>query len=538
MQQVIPEKIISIRNEIYRDVYNKSEWVYVKLQSLFEIIGRLFLDLSLWDNEFASTDPTGYAIFNYLEHRYIKNPKLANQFAALNEKANIIKHNTDPDRLQTAKFDISFVSFCFNNYNKYTSKLLKPDDRRYWLDLSILSDVTTVVVKPVIDENHVKVQKPAVKFLSSHIESREFEYQIFCGSGKQDYGFKITGLPENPKCSLESASIYATIFGFLLRSINVQKSSYIKDRETRFGKVFDQSKIFRYQIILLLLIRSNYSFDSTLTVFPIDESDLELTIAADSIMDYGAKISELSGVLFTPIKIIINRNGIKISASNDISAEIRTVNFSSRQQDTTRTIWVERTIKYCIKDNDNHYAILEALLYDFFGYEKFKPGQYKALVHMLNYSDSTLCIMPTGGGKSLIYYFLALLQPGPSIIVAPTRVLIADQIRNMRILHQIDDIQTISTNDLYEKGHFSLGHKFIFLTPSDFQHYALIYKVIELNQNRMISGIFLDEIHAISNWSHDFRPDYLMLSFNLLTFADHPRLYGFTATANYRVVKD
>ena len=54
----------------------------------------------------------------------------------------------------------------------------------------------------------------------------------------------------------------------------------------------------------------------------------------------------------------------------------------------------------------------------------------------------------------------------------------------------------------------------------------------------MISGVILDEIHTISNWSHDFRPDYLMLSFNLLTFADHPRLYGFTATANYRVVKD
>ncbi len=538
MQQVIPDKIISLRNEIYRDVYNKSQWIYVKLQSIFEVVGRLYLDSSIFDSEFASTIPNGFAIFNYLERRYIKNQKLSNQFAALNERANLIKHNTDPDRLQTAKFELPFVALCFKVYNQYASELFESNGRLFWLDISILSDFTTVSVSPIIDAKQIEVYRPTAKSAVKNTESANHYYQIICGAGKQDYGFKIFGLPANPKCSLDAASIYATIYGFLLRSLNVQKSCYIKGRESKLGKVFNLSKIFRYQMILLLMIRSNYVLNSTLTVFPIDESDIELNIAADSIMDYASKISELSGIAFTPITIIINKYGIKIAASNEASAEIGVIDYSTRQDSAARDMWFERPIVYSIQDNESHRAIIDALLIDFFGYTSFKSGQFKALVHMLNRSDNSLCIMPTGGGKSLIFYFLALLQPGPSLIVFPTRVLITDQIRNMQVLHHIDDVQTIDNSDLYQKGHFSIRHKFVFLTPADFQHYALIYKVIELNHERMISGVILDEIHTISNWSHDFRPDYLMLSFNLLTFADHPRLYGFTATANYRVVKD
>lgn len=539
MQQVIPDKIISLRNEIYRDVYNKSEWIYVKLQSLFEVIGRLYLDLSLRDGEFAYTNPNGFAIFNYLERRYIKNQKLANQFATLNERANLIKHNTDPNRLQIAKFELPFVTFCFKEYNQYASDLFKKDGIMFWLDLSIISDFTTVKVSPMLAKKQIEVYKPSVKSsTTSNIESSKSFYQTYCGAGKQDYGFQIYGLPAKSNCNLTAANIYATVYGFLQRSLNVQKSCFIKSRENKFGKIFNLSKIFRYQLILLLMIRSNYVFNSTLTVFPIEESDMELSIAADSIMDYASKLSKLSGIEFTPISIIISKNGVKISASDNSSADIRTLDFTSRQLDPTRDIWFERPIKYSIKESSEHQVILETLLNDFFGYTTFKPGQFEALVHMLNCSESSLCIMPTGGGKSLIFYFLSLLQPGPSLIVSPTRVLITDQIRNMQTLHHIDDVQTLSNYDLYNKGHFSINNKFILLTPADFQHYAFIYKVIELNQDRKISGIILDEIHTISNWSHDFRPDYLMLSFNLITFADHPRIYGFTATANYRVVKD
>ena len=153
---------------------------------------------------------------------------------------------------------------------------------------------------------------------------------------------------------------------------------------------------------------------------------------------------------------------------------------------------------------------------------------------MLNSEGNSICLLPTGGGKSLIYYFMGLLNPNPIIIVSPTSILIHDQIRNMKYFHNIDDVYRIDPVFNYS----ITPNKFIFITPETLQHYYIISKIINWNVNSKVSYVVLDEVHTICNWSHDFRPAYLMLSHNLMSFIDNTSILSFTATANYKVLSD
>lgn len=557
MQAVLlPEKVISLRNEIFEDIYRNSEWIYVKLQSLFQTVGCVFLENNLWEGEFSSEESTGSEIFRHIiRSRFFQSKAKLNiekQFYDLNEKANLIKHNSDPDRLEKTDFDIGFVKACFRAYNQYVYELFDKDWRSFELDLSIFDDTVVATVSSVTETNDLKSAEyfskdyeiESERVIVSHEKTkRTFPlanrmYKFYCGAGRQDYGFVVHGIPEVRTCQIKEASLYAIVFGFLQRNINVKKDYLVEQWEARYGRQLNLSVIFRYQMILLLMIRANFAEESKIRVYPTDGMEPELRVAIESITSYTQKLATLTGVDSSSVSIIVSEKGFRISATSNVYANIYVVDFESRSDETAREIWFERPVKYSVSRSDPHRKIIEYFMFDFFGYSSFKPGQFEALIHMMNSSVNSLCIMPTGGGKSMLYYFLALLQPGSSLIISPTGILIEDQIRNMQLLHQIDDVQIIQDEDLYQKGKFSILHKFIFLTPSDFQHVSMIYKIIELNTSRKISAIMLDEVHTISNWSHDFRPDYLMLSFNLLTFADHPRMYGFTATANFRVVND
>jgi hypothetical protein len=129
-----------------------------------------------------------------------------------------------------------------------------------------------------------------------------------------------------------------------------------------------------------------------------------------------------------------------------------------------------------------------------------------------------------------------MLTPSPSLVVSPTKVLIDDQIANLNMIHGIDNVAELEYGIDY--SNYNIQNKILYLTPALMQEKILLMRIIELNKNNMISNIFLDEVHTISNWGHNFRPDYLMLSYNLKTFIDRTRVVGFTATANYRVVED
>ena len=171
---------------------------------------------------------------------------------------------------------------------------------------------------------------------------------------------------------------------------------------------------------------------------------------------------------------------------------------------------------------------------------------------MLSSSQHSVCIMPTGSGKSLIYYMASLLQPLPIFVVAPTDILIQDQIRNLRELHRIDNVAHLKLTRDNSFAEFELVANLNYITPTSLQCRHLIAQFHHINNGTktvgyryemiaagpLIAYVVLDEIHCISNWGHDFRPEYLMLSQRLNKSLDRVTCWGFTATANYTVVED
>ena len=169
-------------------------------------------------------------------------------------------------------------------------------------------------------------------------------------------------------------------------------------------------------------------------------------------------------------------------------------------------------------------------------FESFKRGQFDALCSMMNANGHAVCIMPTGSGKSLIYYIACLLQPQVTFVISPTNILIKDQIRNLKRFHHFDNVTYLELDEKNDFSFFTMATSLVFLTPATFQNRNLfgIFKRFK----KEIAYVVLDEIHCISNWGHDFRPEYLMLSRNMKRYLENARYLGFTATANYTVAQD
>ena len=584
----------TLKKEIYFNFNEKLPQIYNSIQSLYEYIGKEFLNLesiSLRSIGYSSNKRGAAIIIGYINDYYIKSWNFKNIFKKLNEKANTKKHPGDED---SPLFDEQEIKKNILTYNSFAHKLMainrnisiefildesllykgiavsasNPDSTNFIaiekqksrvkkqkdivkkekLELKNLnsnSDITEVADKKlIVFSNYDILKAEETEYLNSlskmGIIKRKFfiKYEkdcikINCGNGKQDHGFYIRGVKKMDKCENEFAPIYAIIYNFLQRNSDAQPSTFIKDFEQLNRISFNYSNIFRYQMIILQLIKNNYIINHKLPIELISGSKRELQLAFDDIINYCEMISQLTGIKFIKPELIIGKNNTPISLT--ISDEtVHTKNIDRSKKHNYRDIWHEDNIKYQV--SSSHEKIMQVFLKEFFGFDSFKPGQFQAICKVLSAENNAICILPTGGGKSLIYYLVALLSPSPTIIVSPTELLIHDQIRNLKLFHGIDDVTHISPGLDYSD--FILSNKLIFITPSAFQDHSLIYKIIDINVSRRISNLILDEIHTISNWSHDFRPDYLMLSFNILTFLDKTKLFGFTATANYKVLAD
>ena len=106
--------------------------------------------------------------------------------------------------------------------------------------------------------------------------------------------------------------------------------------------------------------------------------------------------------------------------------------------DYSREIWFGRRISYQLGEDDR--SDCELILREISPYHNFAEGQFEAMCSILNASGNSVCIMPTGSGKSLVFYMVSFLQPMPVLVIAPTDILISDQIRNLRETHNIDDV--------------------------------------------------------------------------------------------------
>ena len=180
-------------------------------------------------------------------------------------------------------------------------------------------------------------------------------------------------------------------------------------------------------------------------------------------------------------------------------------------------------------------------LHRIFGFTAFRPGQEAVVGDALAGRD-VIALMPTGGGKSLCFQLPALLQPGVSLVVSPLIALMQDQVR---LLEDNGIAATFINSSLRREevqqriaGMLRGTFKLVYLAPerllmTDF----LLGPLEQLAANSGISAFVIDEAHCVSEWGHDFRPEYRQLS---TLRRRHPRvpILAFTATATSRVRSD
>ncbi|MFC1745856.1 DNA helicase RecQ [Candidatus Riflebacteria bacterium] len=171
-----------------------------------------------------------------------------------------------------------------------------------------------------------------------------------------------------------------------------------------------------------------------------------------------------------------------------------------------------------------------------FGYSEFRGLQQQIILSICQ-GENALVVMPTGSGKSLCYQLPALLLPGTAIIISPLIALMQDQVKSLRelgisarFLNSSQD-RWMRQKVLLELQHGKLD--LLFLAPERLnnEETSVLLKRCE------ISLFAIDEAHCVSQWGHDFRPDYLLLSHLKKEFPGVPRL-ALTATADKRTQKE
>jgi ATP-dependent DNA helicase RecQ len=170
-----------------------------------------------------------------------------------------------------------------------------------------------------------------------------------------------------------------------------------------------------------------------------------------------------------------------------------------------------------------------------FGYESLRTGQEQAVRAILSKKD-TLVVMPTGFGKSAIYQIAGLLLEGSVLVVSPLIALQKDQVDSINSHEAEAEAVVINSTqrttelresiDKIERGE----GKFIFLAPEQLRKQTTIETLEAAN----IKLFVIDEAHCISEWGHDFRPDYLQLG-PAIERLGHPTVLAMTATASRQV---
>lgn len=177
------------------------------------------------------------------------------------------------------------------------------------------------------------------------------------------------------------------------------------------------------------------------------------------------------------------------------------------------------------------------LLQSHFGYESFRIGQEQAITQVFE-GHNSICVMPTGGGKSMCYQIPALVMEGTTIVVSPLISLMKDQ---------VDALLAAGIPAAYINS--SLDFDEVRETLMDVQRGAI--KLLYIAPERLDSEMFLnelqgvhvpliavDEAHCISQWGHDFRPSYRLISRMTELFPNNPTVLALTATATPQVRED
>lgn len=176
----------------------------------------------------------------------------------------------------------------------------------------------------------------------------------------------------------------------------------------------------------------------------------------------------------------------------------------------------------------------------YFGFETFK-GEQRDIVRSVLERQNTFVIMPTGGGKSLCYQLPAMMMEGTAIIISPLIALMKNQVDSIRGYSQEDNIASFLNSSLNKtqmndvKTEISSGKtKMLFIAPETLTK----DENIDFFQKSNISFVAVDEAHCISEWGHDFRPEYRRIRTMISSIGDNIPIIALTATATPKVQTD
>ena len=183
---------------------------------------------------------------------------------------------------------------------------------------------------------------------------------------------------------------------------------------------------------------------------------------------------------------------------------------------------------------------LHNALKHYFGFEAFKGHQEEIITSVIN-KENTFVIMPTGGGKSLCYQLPALVLEGTAIVISPLIALMKNQVDAMRGISSTDSIahvlnSSLTKNEIREvMEDISAGKtKLLYVAPESLikEEYANFLKTVP------ISFVAVDEAHCISEWGHDFRPEYRNIRTIIERLGSNIPIVALTATATPKVQED
>ena len=177
------------------------------------------------------------------------------------------------------------------------------------------------------------------------------------------------------------------------------------------------------------------------------------------------------------------------------------------------------------------------VLIKYFGYDSFKGLQEIIINRLLNEKAHCLVLMPTGGGKSICYQLPALILEGGTIVISPLIALMQDQVDALKRKNIPANFinSTVTPEQRKERlnGFIEGKLKLLYVTPERFRKKEFVNAITNAN----ISLLAVDEAHCISEWGHDFRPDYSRIA-EFRELIKNPLTVALTATATPEVQKD
>jgi ATP-dependent DNA helicase RecQ len=183
---------------------------------------------------------------------------------------------------------------------------------------------------------------------------------------------------------------------------------------------------------------------------------------------------------------------------------------------------------------------LKQALSHFFGFENFKLNQEKIIQSVLSGND-TFVIMPTGGGKSLCYQLPALMSEGTALIISPLIALMKNQVDSIRGFSSNNEVAHFLNSSLNKtqmrevKSDILSGKtKMVFIAPETLTK----SENIQFFKDANVSFIAVDEAHCISEWGHDFRPEYRKIKQMVKSISEDIPIIALTATATPKVKSD